>query len=77
MHIYVRYIIHVLWVHHFTHYFSNKPQRYLRKENVRARSCTARTYLFRLIYTQSGALYAPRPAHRSFADPSGKINDIL
>ncbi len=36
-----------------------------------ARPCTARNRIFRLSDRQSGALRAPCPAHRSFADPSG------
>jgi hypothetical protein len=37
---------------------------------TRARPCTMRTRLFRLIKTQNGALLTPQPANRSFADPS-------
>jgi hypothetical protein len=34
------------------------------------------TCFLRFINGQNGALRAPRPAHHSFADPSGDINDI-
>jgi hypothetical protein len=38
--------------------------------------CTHKsTRIFRLFNTQNGALCAPRPALRNFADPSGEINN--
>ncbi len=40
------------------------------------RASAARTCIFRLCNTQTGALCAPCPAHRSFTDPSGEIKDI-
>jgi hypothetical protein len=40
---------------------------------MRARALHA--HLSRPIITQTGALRAPRPANRSFADPSNDIND--